>query len=270
MTRSSKASDDANRQKWTAFEVSIYDWEPWVDMSLAERVLWWALMSSRYAKRWAPGLWQGGPAIMAEAARMDAADVATALSALRRKLLIEFDERIGVARLTQLPLTETWRPHNGKMIRGWWSGFRGVTPCAIRDSHVPTLRGLLGDHPTEDHLKAWTATFATVRPATRLRSPHGNGIGYGIGYGSESSLSDGLDTVSDTVPDPGSRFSSSEIRISSPAAPRDLVQDQGLREAVSMANAAFEARERERERARFGPRPAAVPAVDSNSARHLK
>lgn len=269
MTRSKEA--EAARERWTPFPATIYDWDPWIDMRSVERDLWWALVASRHASCWPPGLWLGSVALMSDSARMGAEDVEIALARLRAKGLLEYDARLTVGRLTQLPPTDTWRPHAPNAIFGWWTGFRRLPACAIRDSHVPTLKALV-TRPTPKHVANWDATFGRLAEVTRL--PTGNRSSNGSGNGSPSSDFEDKGTVPGTVfGDRRSEISrsGSEIRIPSAPLPRDLVTGgpgrivagpggEFVYEATPLARGALE---------RFGPR-AATPSGESNDARRFK
>jgi len=161
---------------FTRLGSSLWDWEPWVALPCAPRILWLALFTSGEAKRHAPGLWQGGIPSMADAAKLPGDEVVTALDALIERGMVEYDSKYRVLRLCELPDAGEY-PSNGKMIRGWWTRFRSVPECGVRDAHVVTLRWILdtgarlsGKEVSADHENAWRDTFARVAiPPPRRR-----------------------------------------------------------------------------------------------------
>jgi hypothetical protein len=191
----------------TRISPRIWSWQRWTALDANGRVLWLALFSTPEAKRMPAGLWHGGVGALAEAASMGATDVINSLTALLDKGLIEYDKGNKVIRLTELP-DKGERPHNGSVIRGWWTSFKSVPPCAVRDAHVPFL-AWLAEPFTNDHQKAWNDTFATVkapkgrvgtRSVTDPTSERQPDL-FHVNSGSPDTVSD---TVSDTVWDPGS------------------------------------------------------------------
>lgn len=155
----------------------LWDWEPWVNLESADaRVLWLALYTTPAARRICPGLWHGGPLGMAEAARMRQGDVLNALDVLLEHELVEYDPRHRVLRLCELPDAGEY-PDNGNILKGWWSRFRTVPACPIRDAHVRTIRWIMDQGATDKgralshhHHEAWAETFGTIAiPGTRRR-----------------------------------------------------------------------------------------------------
>src|SRR4029079_3664356 len=156
---------DALMTAFTRLGSSIWDWEPWTELGTCARVLWLALFTSAEAKRHVPGLWQGGIPMMADAAHMSADDVRLALDQLLERETVEFDARSRVLRLCHLPDAGEF-PSNGKVILGWWTRFKTVPACPVRDAHVRTLQWILdtgaerrGTPLTPDHANAWRTTF---------------------------------------------------------------------------------------------------------------
>lgn len=154
----------------------IWDWEPWTNLAAAPRVLWLALYTSAWAKRNVPGLWHGGIPSMAEAARMNPDEVVIALDALLDGDLVEYDVKFRVLRLCELPDPGEC-PSNGKVILGWWTKFKTVPACPVRDSHVRVLAWICdegskqrGREFTPNHKEAWDSTFGTIIvPSPRRR-----------------------------------------------------------------------------------------------------
>lgn len=161
---------------FTRLSAALWYWEPWVSLPLPARMLWLGLYTSAAAKRAIPGLWHGGIHNMAEAASMQADDVVTALDQLLKADMVEYDAKLKVLRLCKLPDAGEY-PSNGKVIRSWWTRFRTVPECPIRDAHVATIRWLLetgssraGKEISADHQRAWTETFSAVQiPSPRRR-----------------------------------------------------------------------------------------------------
>lgn len=161
---------------FTRVGCSIWDWEPWTELSPNARLFWWALYTTAEAKRHPPGLWHGGLPTMADAARMRPDDVRDGLDELLDHDVVEYDPKTRVLRLCVLPDAGEY-PSNGKVILGWWTKFQTVPACAVRDAHVRTLRWILDEGAqrackiiTPHHEEAWSTTFAKVTiPAPRRR-----------------------------------------------------------------------------------------------------
>lgn len=176
----------SQREAWTPLGVSWWSWRPLRDRSACARLLWLALYSSAPARRCPPGLWQGGPGAMGEEARLAPAEVEAALAELVAHELVEYDPETRVARLCQLP-DQLDRPANGHGVRAWWSRFRALPACSVRDRHVATLRQLLGQ-ATEHHLEAWAEGFGALERVLRTngsRNGVANGSPNGSGNGSQ-------------------------------------------------------------------------------------
>lgn len=161
---------------YTCLGAALWDWEPWTELSLPARVLWLALYTSAEAKRHVPGLWQGGIPSMADAARMQADDVVAALDELLVHEMVEYDQKSRVLRLCILPDAGEY-PANGNVIRGWWTKFKTVPACSVRDAHVRTVAWILEVGASQrdakvshHHKQAWEETFGrVVVPAPRRR-----------------------------------------------------------------------------------------------------
>lgn len=174
----------------TRITFALWDWEPFMGLSVGARVLWLALYTTAPAKRLPPGLWHGGLSALAEAARISHTDAIEYLRELLDRGVAETDHKLSVTRLTSLP-DDGEKPANGRVLRSWWTKFGTIPACAVRDAHIEVLRWLTPK--TEDHAKVWAETFGSVRPLTVSRkrvptsSPQGvlfdsadmrNGIGY--------------------------------------------------------------------------------------------
>jgi hypothetical protein len=153
----------------TRIGVGLWSWEPWLALEPAARMLWMALYTTGEAKRCAPGLWHGGPQVLADAASMSYQDVQGALEEMVDKKMVEWDRRARVIRMTMLP-DDAERPSNGNCIRGWWRRFQTVPDCAVRNRHIDLLKWLIGPM-SKHHAEAWDGTFGTVSqvPVGRTR-----------------------------------------------------------------------------------------------------
>src|SRR5262249_45545464 len=159
--------EEASMTAFTRLGSSIWDWERWTELEPWPRILWLALFTSGEAKRHVPGLWQGGIASMADAARMHADDVIGALHVLLSRDLVEYDSKYRVLRLCELPDCGE-HPSNGKVILGWWTKFNTVPACPVRDAHIRTLWWICEEGArrsrktlTPNHEIAWRETFGT-------------------------------------------------------------------------------------------------------------
>jgi hypothetical protein len=267
----------------TNLGIGLWGWVPLMQIEDARCFkLWMGLFSTPEAKRWPPGLWLGGPAVMAEAASMGHGDVVAALRTLRDVNLVEYDERSRVARLVALPPDKPEGTRSGSVVWSWWKRFGAVPPCAVRDAHVLTLRWL-ADQTSPDVSKAWAETFGTMPtplPGPRPIGPRGEGPGegprQGVGEG-------GRETPRQGPPLPQSDlFPSSNFNITEgegvPHPPRDpggegQEEGRGLRvkegegecerEVANVAHLGADMVDAvARAMARFGPSPAAPPHPD--------
>ena len=197
-------------EKSTAIGPGLFGWPLWLAMSDAAKVFWLQLYASDAARGRCPvGLWKGGLAVMAEETRCDVGRVTVLLNELEQLGAVEYDRETHVLRLVSLP-DRCERPHNGDVLRGWWTKFLWLPSCPVRDRHVATLRWLVGTF-TRDHEEAWAETFGRIEGSHRVRhgvnstdsadSGHlvhrvGHGVahrlGEGEGEGSSSSSSSSL------------------------------------------------------------------------------
>lgn len=178
----------------TNLGIGIWSWVPLMRLEDPRCFkLWMGLFSTPEAKRWPPGLWLGGPAVMSEATSMGHGDVVAALRTLRDVNLVEYDERSRVARLVELPPDKPEGTRSGSVVWSWWKKFGGVPPCAVRDAHVLTLRWL-ADQTSPDVVKAWAETFGTMPTpllGPRPIGPRGEGPGEGPRQGVREGLAEG-------------------------------------------------------------------------------
>ncbi len=140
---------------------SLWDWLPFVNLDNPwSRIVWLGLYTSSYAKRLPPGLWHGGPALVAEAAKAPPMEAYESLKDLATRRMIEIDPKLWVIRLIQLP-DKGERPTQGNAIRSWWTRFQTVPRCQVRDEWVTLLRWL-SEPFTPHHDEAWNETFLAV------------------------------------------------------------------------------------------------------------
>lgn len=160
---------------YTRLGSGLWTWEPWVSLSDPyAKLLWLGLYTSAEAKRVVPGLFHGSIASMADAAQLRSDDVLRGLDLLREQDMVEYDTKLRVLRLTELP-DPGESPASGNVIRGWWSRFKSVPACAVRDSHVATLRWIMEEWSRENgkaisanHEEAWSETFGD---AAKMKIP---------------------------------------------------------------------------------------------------
>lgn len=165
---------------YTKIGTGIWYWEPFAQLTEGAKLLWLVLFTSPESKRSVPGLWHGGIATMADAARMSSDDVLRHLDKLIEHELVEYDQRMRMLRFCMLPDAGE-SPTNGNTIRGWWRKFQSMPDCAVRNAHVPTLRWLMdqwakenGKPCSSNHEDAWAETFGNaalvqVPPPTKRR-----------------------------------------------------------------------------------------------------
>jgi hypothetical protein len=172
---------------FTRLGCGLWNWEPWIALDPICRNLWLALYTSGEARRCVPGLFQGGIALIAEAARRPTEETIAALDRLLDAGMAEYDDRVRVLRLTapvpNTPLPDAGEfPFNGNVVLGWWNKFITIPACAVRDAHVATLRWIIdagaavptskrrGGRPSGELEEKWTATFKQISiPVARRR-----------------------------------------------------------------------------------------------------
>lgn len=150
---------------YTRIGSGLWLWEPFLALDDSARVTWLGLYTTGEAKRLIPGLWHGSINTMADAAHQQGDVVVKNLDSLLAAEMVEYDPKLRVLRMTQLPDAGE-SPTNGNTIRGWWTRFKSVPSCAVRDAHVTMLRWIMDEWSREngkaisaDHEKAWAETF---------------------------------------------------------------------------------------------------------------
>jgi hypothetical protein len=228
-------------EKATGIGPALFSWPLWLAMSDTAKVFWLHLYASGHARGGCPvGLWKGGPAVMAEECRRDVGTVMLLLHELEQLGAIEYDRDHHVLRLVVLP-DRSERPHNGDVLRGWWTKFLWLPACPVRDRHVATLRWLVGTF-TRDHEEAWSETFGRIEGAHRVSHVDSAGSGHlvhRVGHGVAHRQGEG-----EVV---GSSDSGSEIPLSllpgdhvARACDPPPVDDPTLAEVVNLAHKSFE------------------------------
>ena len=149
----------------------VLNWRPLRACTDRGRLFWISLYISQ--RRILPGLYVAGLPSIADMVKMTPDDTLLALDELiADRDLLEYDRDREVLRMTEFP-DRCERPANGRHIRSWWTSFRKVPACPVRDAHVRALQWLIDDPahpPSSDHVKGWEETFGTVRiPVHRHR-----------------------------------------------------------------------------------------------------
>jgi hypothetical protein len=245
-------STDDDAVAWTPISINLFTWGPWRLMSPQARVLWLTLYASPAARRCPPGLWEGGPAAMAESGELGVDVAVVALTELQHIGAVEYDADKRVARLIELP-DRMSRADNPNWIRGWWRAWRNLSRCPVTLRHVPTLRWLMGPMKAT-HAKAWAETFGTLNlPGAGVDDWNGsaNGSGNGSGNRSANGSPNGYPNPWDQDQDQVER-GEAEAQIPSPSPlldssrAREVVEDQTLAPVVELAHASFERHARTR------------------------
>lgn len=242
---------------YTKLGDGIWNWEPWRRLEghddpigCRARMLWLCIYTSPESKRMPPGLWHGSITTMADASGMSANDVFTSLDRLLEHRLVEHDQRLRVLRLTRLPDAHE-SPSNGNAIRGWYSKFKTVPECAVRNAHVTVIRWLLeewcrttGKVLSKDHAQAWSETFgrmeipeATIRAGQRLIESD-TSTPVQTSLFSPSSRASGLGGASEPHQDRDPkeiRDSETHGRVTVVGLDQDQDQDQDLRSSSSLS-----------------------------------
>jgi hypothetical protein len=230
--------------KATGVGPALFSWPLWLAMSDSAKVFWLQLYAGDAARGRCPiGLWKGGPAVMAEETRRDVGTVSVLLAELEALGAVEYDRETHVLRLVELP-DRAERPHNGDVLRGWWTKFLWLPACPVRDRHVATLRWLVGTF-TRDHQEAWSETFGRLEGSHRVG--HGvnsddsavsshlvHRVGHGVAHRRGEVVVVGSSSSGETQTDPTLPGDLPRAREGVP------VDDPSLAKVVDMAHAAFE------------------------------
>lgn len=234
-------TDDDDNGAWTPMGISLFNWALWRLMSDQARVLWIGLYASGAARRCPPGLFEGGPASMAEASEQSVGVAVTGFAELIKLGGVDHDPDVKLTRLVELP-DRLLRAQNPNMIRGWWTAWRKLPRCGVRNRGVAMLRWLADEQiaTKEKSAAAWASTFGTL--GIEVAGPLvGNGIGNGSGNRSGNRSGNG--------PYPDHDLSSGQ-ESDPPHLPGDLPRARGdgppvmddptLAPVVALAHAAFE------------------------------
>lgn len=156
--------------KFTMVPTSLWDWEDFTNLSPIAKIVWLAIYTTAETKRVVPGLFHGGVLVLAEAARMQPEDAMVGVEELLQANLVEVDKKNRIIRLTEFP-EGSEKPANGDHIKGWWSRFRTVPACPVRDAHVRALRVLVDSTSCTAGIEAaWEETFGQIKvPCPRKR-----------------------------------------------------------------------------------------------------
>jgi hypothetical protein len=142
---------------YTRIGTALFDWAPWIGMTPLARSLWLGLYASPQARLFLPGLFRGGPAVMAESACLGVTDAQAALSELCERGLVVRDDRRRLILFTQLP-DRGQRPANGKHVHSLFNKWDDLPGCDVTSSYVWLLHWLVQPF-TGDHEQAWDRTF---------------------------------------------------------------------------------------------------------------
>jgi hypothetical protein len=148
--------------KYTPVSSRVATWKPLARLSCDSRWLWFSLYTGKVAKANVVGLWPGTVNTMADDAEMSSNDVFNALDKLIAANLVEHDQENRLTRLLQLP-DALDRAHTAQAIYGWFSKFKNLEACPLRDSHVPLLHWMLHQGSVNAKMEeAWRATFGRI------------------------------------------------------------------------------------------------------------
>lgn len=161
----------AELPKYTGISSQLSRWKPLRRVKPAARWLWISLYTSREALAALPGLFPGTLYTISDAAGLDSLNEASNLmEQLVEAKLSQWDVENELIRLTELP-DHLARAHTDHAIKGWWSRFRNIPQCALRDSHIPTLWNLIAAGTVNDKMREmWKTTFGTIVPPEALPS----------------------------------------------------------------------------------------------------
>lgn len=157
---------------YTRISCLFWGWPPMETLDPTTIKLWLVIYTQKVNP---PGLWHGSVVELASQARLSNAETLHGLDNLVARELVQFDHLARVLRLTRLPDAGEW-PAAPSVLRSWWSKFKKVPPCAVRDVHVETLRWILDQGArdsekakgvvSEAHEAIWKETFGNIRPTS--------------------------------------------------------------------------------------------------------
>lgn len=160
-------------ERYTPMGCALWAWRPFPhlrfrDIAPESKVLWLQLYTDPSAKRSVTGLWPGTLNGMSDVSGLSQNATYTALGDLVEKKLVQWDADNWLARLTTLP-DALDRAHNAQAISGWWTRFKTLPACALRDSHVPLLWWMVQQGKCEPMMLArWKMTFGTITIPTQM------------------------------------------------------------------------------------------------------
>lgn len=159
-------------------EPRMWDDERFAPLSKDAKLAWLCILTGPHTTP-LPGLFVCGIATLSESLRDDIDTVSKAVNELCGAGLVRFN---ATTRVMQVPNAPKYNPcANPKVLKGWFTVWKGVPDCVEKYAHVARVRAALDE--SQAWVKdAWSATFGTVKVPTRY----------------------GIDTVSETVSISGS------------------------------------------------------------------
>ena len=147
-------------------EPSMWDDERFAPLSKDAKLAWLCILTGPHTTP-LPGLFVCGIATLSESLRDDIDTVSKALKELGDAGLVRFNP---TTRVMQVPNAPKYNPcANPKVLKGWFTVWKGVPDCAEKYAHIQRVRAAL-DESQAWVQTAWSATFGTVRVPDRYRT----------------------------------------------------------------------------------------------------
>jgi hypothetical protein len=145
-------------------ESRIWDDEKIADLPPITKLVWVYLLTGKHTTS-LPGIWNVGPASIAEGLRIALVDVESAMADLERVGLIERDARLRLIRAPRAPRYN--EAANAAVVKSWWAQWRDLPESMLKYRHVACLKAGVR---AKAAVEAWDLTFATV-PADACPPP---------------------------------------------------------------------------------------------------
>lgn len=147
--------------RYTRIHEFLYDWEPFYNLSIEARYVWFALYTGPTAKLYPPGILRANISGFAEECRMGTVDLTNAIREMVDKETIEHDLQRRVVMLRTLP-DRGERPSSAKNITALWNRWLTLPECELKYKYLHLMEWLVDRFPTANYLKAWNETFGAA------------------------------------------------------------------------------------------------------------
>lgn len=145
---------------------AFFDSVAFQSLSYEARNLYIALYYSSEAIRVSlPGMFIGGLALMAEAARMGIGDAQSAFTELLERKVVEHDKATRITIFLDLSPFERDRPKNPNQLKSMWVAWCDLPDCSAKKKWVAIFSAVVMSKTLPaNYYETWSFTFGTVSP----------------------------------------------------------------------------------------------------------